>query len=291
MNFGAALLGGFGIYVVKPLVLLFNFILIIRFWRLKVVGGRLILLGLISFFVAEVICAVESYIILQISPSLDILHSVFSATALALITFGFFQFFDKYYLHYINGEKPCFFIRFCEECPRRANKKCKFHRVVAWSIILLILMSTAPLFTEVKAVTTNLADYQLPWESLNKFYDQQFYPFMEKYIGGYTQADLYICISYESRYVLDRIFPIIALINLLAGLILLLLNKSDKWVVLLFSIGFGAIGFCYFEIILYKVNPYVYWGSLGEEVVELASLFLLINMLKLMKNKAKQTAN
>lgn len=291
MNFGAALLGGFGIYVVKPLVLIFNFILILRFWRLNVTGGRVILFGLISFFTAEVICAVESYIIFQISPSLDIMHSVFSATALSLITYGLFLFFDKYYLHYINNEKPCFFIRFCEECPRKSNKKCKFHRVVIWSVILLILMSTAPLFTEVKSVTVNLADYILPWASLNKFYDQQFYPFMEKYIGGYTQADLFICISYESRYVLDRIFPAIALISLLAGLFLLLLNKSDKWAVLFLSLGFGAIGFCYFELVLYKINPYIYVGSVGEEVVELASLFLLIEMFKLMRNKACQPTN
>lgn len=293
MNFGAGLLGGFGIYVVKPLVLLFCFILIMRFRKLKVTGGRLIWLGLWSFFIGEMICAVESYVIFRISATLDILHSIFSASALALITLGLFDFFDRYYLHYINGEKPCFFIRFCEECPRKTRGKCKFHGVIIWSVILIILLSFAPLFSEVTEIKAYPADHQLPWQTLNDFYDQKLVPFLEKYIGGYSQSDLFLTISYESRFVLDRFFPWMALLVMIPGLILLLLNKADRWVVVLFSIGTGAIGFSYFEIILYKVNPYVFIGSVGEELAELAGLFLLMALLKQMRGKsaAAETKN
>jgi rhodanese-related sulfurtransferase len=132
--------------VVKPLYLALSFLLLRLLRRAPAPGLRLLRLGLVGFFLGEVMCAVNFF---WHRPGLvfpvDLLHGAGMVAMSALVPWGLWRLLDERVLHLDDPAQGCAVQRLCGRCWKRDPVRCGLHDLMIPVVIGLAVVALMPL--------------------------------------------------------------------------------------------------------------------------------------------------
>lgn len=240
-------------FILKPLVIVFDDLLLIPFWKLRDKPGMKIMFwSTIIFLIGELACGIDIYIMHKMTFLNEGIHDISMLIAFAGYFFGFYEIL----LNKIGCFKPeCDAFKNCKLDSKLCVKNQQFGIYPVWLFIAGIILGLFPLVaTPVIYQTVLSAGYG------------------QTVIGSYLYDRTY------NLYILQQIiFPISAIIAFIINIILIIYYKKVLpliWKISCF--GLGALGFVYFRIILINIyHPNVIYTVLGEEILELVFMLLL----------------
>lgn len=243
------------------------------------VAGKFMFWGLLSFFVSEVTCGIEVYILLGPNPYFRLAHSFSSAVGAGLLIYGLFVMLDRRALHYFDEGRACFLIPICKDCPKRNGKDCKFHPAYFWGMCIMVLAGVPLLFIPVRELVADPAVTALPFDSLNNFFDEKIVPFMQRWLPHWRKETMYFVLPKELTLAEFRIVPIASMLLGTGAVVLSFWKKYARISFLLACLSAGPLAYAYLEAVCYHIIPQVYLGSIAHEVAELLGLVLLRSVL------------
>lgn len=231
-------------FVVKPLYMLLAVVIIIWLRRASTHDLRAFKLGIIAFLLGEGACALN-YVFMGRSLFLEYLHMIGMLACFSFASWAITEAIDIRLLHITQKEKACAAAELCGRCIKYADVTCGFRRLFLMLIPALMVVAAMPLFVGTKLVSYNAEFLGTPFHCIHPIVYQVF--------------EIRIC-------------PIYGLIFLAASFAALLfggwsaISKSK----LLFAAGFGAIGFCFLRLLLFRFfTDDLVWMAFWEEMTEL----------------------
>ena len=231
----------------KPTYMLLSLALILWLWPRREGGLDLARYGLVAFLAGEWLCAANFTTTSGSSVLLEVGHQLGMVVGSALIPWGFFVLFDERVLRFTDATAPCFAVRLCKECWKRAPVSCGMHRVMLLAAPVLALVSLAPLCVGVRPI-----DVTVPIFGTDVSYRTAF---------GVLLPEL-------------RAYPVGACAALAVTAVLLWRGRHGlRAAERTFFIGIGFMIFSLFRFTLieaYRTVPV--WMDFWEETTELASI-------------------
>jgi hypothetical protein len=232
-----------GLYV-KPLYMLLSLALIIWLWGKTARGMAALFWGLSAFLVGEIFCAINFITYKHTSIFSEYIHSYGMAIAFGFIAYALLEIVDGRILHINHGR--CAMHELCQTCKRVTPLHCAARRISMLTVTMTSMLAFLPLSAS----------------SAPKSYLTELFGFPY----SYARFDLY-------QWYEMRALPLFALMFFTAAFIPLLNSKNDpipRWTKILFSAGFGALGFSLFRLALASIfaNDLV-WFEFWEEFTEL----------------------
>jgi len=289
MELGATLTGLLIVVVVKVLVMVLTAVLVVRL--LKVSHGdtsrlwllippehrarfRVLTWGLIFFALSELACGVEIYVITRSNALLACLHSITSAAAMGLTAIGLAKLFDWRYFHVVDTASPCIAVKTCRECTKRQSGVCRFRALLSVAAVLLMLISVPVFFAPTEPMHADPAFYALPFESLNKKYDQLLAA-RQKANPSAKMPDVSEFHLPEEMLILEfRVLPVLGMLLAAVGIACLAGGKENLGItILLFAVGSQA--YVFFEVLIYGLTRKPIFGFFLHESGELFFLVML----------------
>ncbi|MBI2898645.1 MAG: hypothetical protein HYY17_00500 [Planctomycetes bacterium] len=294
MNLGAILLTLAITVVVKLAVMVLGFRLILRLYGATAASApkrlwillprehwpevRVLRWALVLFFLSELTCGVEIYILFRSHPLLSGTHAVVSGIATGLFALGLFLYFDKKWLQY--GGSACLGNRVCRGCTFRAPESCKFRTVLLLLATFVALAAVPPLFAPTARMYADPKKYILPFPALNAWYDRTAAPWLQAHFPNYSDPSAASYSLPPSMWIIEfRILPCAAALLAVAGIALLLRRREVAGLRFVAS-ALGVLGYVYLEVVLYPATGETLIGSLGHEVAELWFLIATAEFLR-----------
>ena len=290
MELGSVLMALFIGLVVKVAVMIVTTWLLIYMWQ--VIKGKhtqnllqaidireikLLTLGVLSFWFSEMVCAVESYILLEGSPVFSTIHSFTTATGMGLFFLAIMMILDNKVIHMFNPKKTCVGIHICKTCTFIKDNHCHFESLYKLFILLLVFISIPVFFAPVETKYVHVERYVLPFTELNSYYDNTIIPWIKTIYTDYQPTDRSFKLPGVQLFVDYRIFPTMTIIlSLLSALLLRIKRKKQSFGLFFFNLG--LVAFIYFQYILHFDD--ILFGSLMHELMELWFLFITYVLLK-----------
>ncbi len=294
MDLGAELLALLIVVLVKGAVLVLGSWLLLRLYQASYAKGhvrrlwlllpdrdrpevKLLWWSLVCFFVSELTCGVEVYILFQSSVVLSTVHAVSSAVGMGIFALGAYRFVDKKFIAY--GQKRCLLNRVCMGCPVVGGGRCKFSLISLLGATFVGLMTFAPMCASTAQLSAHPERYILPFPALNRWYDGELVPWLQLHIPGYERSGIAYVIP-ESILVLEwKILPGIVLGLCVCAVVMMRLRKQVQGVHV-FVFATGMLCYSYFQLILYRGVDDLLLGSLGHEVAEFWFLVMVVELLR-----------
>ncbi len=250
---------------------------------------KILFFSLFLFWISELVCGIEMYIILQTHYLLKIIHVFSSAFGMGLFLIGIFLIIDKRVLHVFNQDKPCFAISVCKGCTYRQKEKCSFELMYKLMLVLLFIATIPIFYASTEVQFADIEKYKLPFESLNNYYDTVIIPFIQKIYTGYEPGGKDLYIPYAQVFSEYRIIPVLTIILCLStGNLLYFKRMLYSICTALFAVG--IIFFSYFQMLTNYVTQDSLLGALMHEIAELWFLLLTIDILKKLYRYRKTSA-
>lgn len=289
MNLGAALLGLFIAFVLKIAVMVVGATLMLRLFRTSFAASprRMWLLvpeadrpylkpltwGLVFFFASEITCGIEVYILSRSSAITSSLHSLTSATAMALTAIGVFRLFDRKLFHLVDTSSACVALKTCGTCSKRAHGRCTFRPAMTIAAMLLLVAPLPILFASTTRLYADPRPYALPLASWNRWYDGVVVPFLNAHFTN-VSTDWSAFFLPKTMLVIEyRIFPLVAVAMTAVSIVLFLRDRENAAITMLLAAS-GVAAYSYFEAAIYAMTNDALFGSLAHEIGEF--LFLLL---------------
>ena len=231
-------------FAIKPLYILLSFALLIAIRKLKSLDMVALRWALVSFFVGEVICAINYLFFTNASYLLEYLHNCGMVLSFGFASFALFEALDLRLIRYSDPEKKCAGLDLCHACIKYTQAPCGFKRLFLFLAPALAILCLMPFCAELKNVSYNSVIWGVT------------YNFMEAKIFQ----------IFELRYC-----PAIALIFFLASFLVLWFKKNNPVPLakILFSIAMGFFSFGFFRMFLfYSYQDNILWFSNWEEITE-----------------------
>lgn len=291
MDLGAALVALLIALVVKVAVLVLGARLLLRAYGVPRPRGsamrllpaepsvqvRILRGSLALFYVAELTCGIEVYVLLRSNPWVSGIHGVTSALGMGLFALGLWLHLDERSLRF--GQRRCALTGLCRGCAVARGQTCRMQRLGMLVGTFAALAALYPLFAPVDRLVADMSRYVLPFEGLNAWYDAVVVPWLAAHFPGHDPSGEAYHI-HESTMVLElRVLPAVAFVVAVAAIVLFRFGRDRRAAGLLsFSVGFLA--YSYFELVLYLTTDDVILGSLGHEVGELWFLLAASELLR-----------
>ena len=230
-------------FVIKPVYILLSFALLVAVRKLKSPDMISLRWALVSFFVGEVICAINYLFFTNASYLLEYLHNYGMVLSFGFAGFALFEALDLRLIRYSDPEKKCAGLDLCRACIKYTQAPCGFQRLFLFLAPALAVLCLMPLSAGLKNVSYNSVIWGVT------------YNFMEAKIFQ----------IFELRYC-----PAIALIFFSASALVLWLKKNPVPLAkILFSIAMGFFSFSFFRMLLfYSYQDNILWFSNWEEITE-----------------------
>jgi len=230
-------------FVVKTLYILLSFALLVAVRKLKSLDMISLRWALASFFVGEVICAINYLFFTNASYLLEYFHNYGMVLSFGFAGFALFEGLDLRLVRYSDPEKKCAGLELCRACVKYAEAPCGFQRMFLFLAPAFAVLCLMPFCAGMKNVSYN----SVIWGTT--------YNFMEAKIFQ----------IFELRYC-----PAIALVFFSASALVLWLKKNPVPAAkVLFSIAMGFFGFSFFRMVLfYSYQDNILWFSNWEELTE-----------------------
>lgn len=221
--------------------------------------------SLILFYISEITCGVEVYVILRSSAVFSGIHGITSGLGMGLFGLGLYGFVDRRFFRY--GTTRCLANRICRGCTVEQEEGCKFRLVALLIATFAAMAAVAPFFVPVQRMYADTSRYILPFPSLNAWYDGTVVPWLVAHVPGYTPSGIAYYLPASELFIEYRIEPAIAMACAIAAIVLLRRSRYHAGMSAL-AFGAGMLCYSYLEMVLYRVTGDVLLGSLGHEVVE-----------------------
>lgn len=293
MDLGAAILALFTGLVVKVAVMIFGGWMVVKLYRAShgdaprrlwlllpeehLPEVRLLWWSLLLFFVAELVCGIEVYVLFQSNPWFSGIHAVTSALGMGLFTLGVYLYLDKKLFRY--GERACLVNRICRGCTIEEPAGCTYRTTLLLTATFVGLAALPAFFVPTDPMHADPTRWVLPFASWNAFYDETYVPWVRSFVPGYEPSSIAYTLPASMMWIEFRIQP--AIVMVLAAVAVALGRagrERDAAKVLVFTVG--LLCYPYFELVLYRVTGDVYIGSLGHEVAEFWFLVAMAEFLR-----------
>lgn len=295
MDFGAALMGLFIGFVIKVFVMVLAGVLMVRLYRISLKATttekmwliipddqrhRFLMLtcGLILFFISELTCGIEVYILTRSSPIISSLHSITSAFAMAFTAVGMFQLFDWKYFHLVERNAPCIATKSCGICTKRALGYCQYRSTLLTTATLVFFMAVPIFFASTTKLYANPKPYVLPFQSWNIWYDNTVIPWLNRTFSNVVTDGTAFYLPEAMLIIEFRILPIVGMLLSALSIFVVLAKKEDLGITLLLM-ALGILGYSYFEAVIYALTHDVIFGSLMHETGEFIFLVMAADIL------------
>ncbi|OIP41347.1 MAG: hypothetical protein AUK47_06465 [Deltaproteobacteria bacterium CG2_30_63_29] len=238
---------------------------------------RLLKWSLILFYVSEVTCGVEVYVILESNPWLAGVHAFVSSAGMSLFALWAFLWVDKRLIRY--GQKACLINRVCKGCTIESELGCRYHKTVLLAATFIAFATLLPLFAGVDAMPADSTRYILPFDSMNQWYDSTLVPWLEANVEAYEPGGAAYVLPTEMLFIEFRVLPLMALAGILAGIGLLLRRKELLGMKVL-VVSVGGFAYAFSELVLIKGTDDIIIASLSHEIAEFWFLVAVVEFLR-----------
>lgn len=287
MDLGAALLGLVIAAGIKVAVMTLSAVLLARVYRaanedaLKTLDAppRLLAWGLGFFFLSELTCGVEVYILTRSSPWFSGAHSLCSAAAAALCAIGLFEYFDRRVLHWSDRSGPCFAVKACGVCTKRSEGACRYRAAFLIGATLWVCLALPAFWADVSRMPADPRPYVLPFESWNRWYDAALVPWLKGFFPSAVFDGEAFYLPGSILFIEFRLFPALGAALGAAAVVQTLRGDEDMGAGLLLASG-GVLGYALFEVYVYGMTRDPIVGSLVHELAELLTLVLFAELLR-----------
>lgn len=292
MDFGAALIGLVISMFTKVIIMAWAFKMILKSYKslhqsptkrpwLLVPASlreqfRPLYWSLIFFFISELVCGIEVYIVMQTSELYRAFHAFSSAIGMGLFALGIYQLIDDRILQY--GTNRCVINRVCQGCTVIKGKKCEFQASILIAATFLLLASIPPQFAETSWMQAEPQRWLLPFPTLNSWYDTVLVPWLMNNVPGYKPIGAAFFLPTSTQIIDMKILPAIAGVMALVGGIIYW-KGSLKNGIKLIVLSTGPLAYSYYELILNRVTGDLFLGALGHEIGEFLFLVLIAEIL------------
>lgn len=293
MDWGAVILALFIAFVVKVVVMFLGAQMVLRVYqatyqepprrlwillpRQHLPEIRILWWSLVLFFIAEITCGVEVFILFRSSPILSGTHAIVSAVGMMLFALGTWLYLDKKIFHY--GEPGCLGNYVCDGCTVHDKEGCKFLLVILLGATFVVMGAFQALFAPTDTMFAQTRKYLLSSESLNAWFTRVIEPWLQEHLPNYVPSGAAYYLP-SSMFVIEfRILPAITAILAVIGIVFLR-TRRERLGIRFTAVAFGILCYTYLEIILYPATGDVLLGSLGHEVVELWFLMITAEFLR-----------
>lgn len=282
MNLGAALLALTIALLLKLLVMVFGGRLLYRFFRSRFVSRpkrqwillpernsaevRLLFWALIFFYLSEITCGIEIYVIFRSSPWLSGTHAFASAIGMALFVMGLWEHIDRELLRF--GQPSCLLNRICKGCTIGGPPGCKFNTLALLVAAFVVLASLPPFLASTDQMVADPRRWLLPFPTLlNDWYDQSLQPWLRSRFPDMDLSGGAYYIYRVINVIEYRVLPAAALLLALAGLALQRLGRQRHGFILSAAAS-GVLGYVYLELVTTRLHGDALAGGVMHEVAE-----------------------
>lgn len=246
-------------YGMKPLYMLLAGTMAYRMRKSTSQDLRYLMIGLISFFAGEMICAVNYLSTGSLNDPLEILHGLGMVGAGIFIPWSFFIFMDERVLHLSSEDRRCGFLPFCGRCGKKDESGCGMKRVIRYTIPGFILVALIPLTRPLE-------------------------PYMHTIV--IFKSNVLFPSTHALQYSEFIVYPVIsALLFAASGMALLKTDDMSSWARFFFP-GLGFMTFSFFRFVLtYAFLPSPVWSNIWEEVTELLAILFIALILRIFREQ------
>jgi cellulose synthase/poly-beta-1,6-N-acetylglucosamine synthase-like glycosyltransferase len=216
--------------------------------------------------VSELVCGIETYVILGSTIALGGLHTLTSSLGMGVFALGLYQFFNRRFIGY--AEPRCVVNRLCRGCTVGQPGGCRYTTLLMLGTGLAAAMTIPSFFVSTQALAPDPTKFVIPFASWNHWFDtvglpsiRWLFPTFDPTAASFTYPSSILALKFH-------VLPAAALVVLVTGMALLRLGREATGLsAAVFAIG--MVCFSYLEVVLYRVIGDAYIGGLGHELCEL----------------------
>ncbi|MBI5516209.1 MAG: hypothetical protein HY909_20660 [Deltaproteobacteria bacterium] len=292
MNFGAALVALGLALVLKVAVMVLGARLLVKVFRARhgapprrpwllvprrnTPEVRLLTWALVLFYVTELTCGIEIYVIFRSSPWLSSIHSVASGVGMALFALGLFEHLDRELLRF--GQPSCLVNRVCRGCTLAEPEGCRMSALLLLLAGFVALAALPPFLASTEPMIADPRRWLLPFPALNAWYDHSFIPWVRSLLPGMDPTGGAYVIREVVNVLEFRVLPAAALVAAVGG-VALLRRGSHRAGLRLTLAAAGVLAYVYLELITFRIHGDALAGGVMHEVAELWFLVVVAEYL------------
>ena len=248
--------------VIKPTYMVLSFILILFLRKKKEKDLVLINLGLITFLVGELFCAINFLLAGGENDLFETLHGLGMVGLWIFLPWGIIRLLDERVIFFTDSTKRCAMSSLCHKCWKTQNVICGINRILPYAAISLALLALMPITAPVK-------------------------PF--KIIMTINDTPTIFSFSPMVLFFELRLYAVLGSIFLLySGIILKFRNNKFNISEIFFFIGFGFMFYSLFRFVLLACYDGIpQWMNFWEEFSELIMISLLSYFLFIFRKQFK----
>ena len=282
MDLGSAIVALMMVVLLKPAVMILGLRLVLRLRPAigrapsrspvyaiapeDLADARVVFWALAVFFASECMCGVEVYVVVGSSPVFSALHASLSALGMGLTGLAVARVVDRKVLRY--ADPGCAAARLCRGCTVQTPLGCKLRGVLELASGLAAFAAIAPFFASVKEMAADTGRWELPFPSLNAWYDAHVVPRLVATLPGYSPHGVGFSMQASELVLEYRVIPGLALALFVVAFVAARARREAVAVRVL-AFGLGLVVYSLLELVLYDVTGDVILGSLGHELTEL----------------------
>jgi hypothetical protein len=231
-------------------------------------GVRLIFWALVFFYVSELTCGIEIYVIFRSSPWLSGTHAFASAAGMALFALGLWRHLDHRVVRF--GRPACAMNRICRGCTVATRAGCRFHTTFLLIGALVVMAGFPPLLAPVDEMVADPRRWLLPFPAVNRWYDGVLQPWLQARFPGVDMTGGAYYIREIVNVIEYRVLPLVALALSVAGVILLARDRGSarRRGEPLVVAAIGVLSYVYLELVTFRVHGDVLAGGVMHELLE-----------------------
>ncbi len=238
---------------------------------------RILWWSLVLFYVSELTCGIEIYVLFQSNAYLEGVHGVCSALGMGLFALGAYLVFDKRMLRFTS--RRCALRGVCRGCTVEDEEGCRFNHLLVLVATFVALAALFPLRVSTEQLNADPSVYILPFESLNAWWDATLVPWLQANIASYSPSGTAYFIPHSVLTLEFVALPLVAFAVSVAA-IFRLRRRELKQGTKLLVFAAGVLCYCYFELLIYKTTADIIFGSLVHELAELWFLLAAAELLR-----------
>ncbi len=238
-------------FIIKPIYMLLSLLAIFMLRKTKAIDLLALRWAMISFFVGEAFCAINYLIFNDDSYLSEFIHSFGMVLSFVFVSYAFIEGFDSRIIRFSDTSKRCAMLTICKSCYKHSPIECNLHKMFKFLVPVFILLATMPLLFDTLPISYNTIVFDTPY-SFSHLTAYQIYEF--------------------------RVLPFTAIAFFLATMLFIFTNRvTDDKTKILFSLGFGFLGFSIFRLFIFGVyQTNLVWFTVWEEVTELMYIAMVL---------------
>lgn len=240
-------------------------------------GARVLWASLALFAFSELVCSVETYVILRATTVTSVAHALTSALGMGLFGLWLYDHADGRVLRF--GQPRCAARRLCGTCTLARPEGCNLRVTAGLVASFVALAALVPLFVAIDPLGTDLRRFVLPFAAPNALYDRVVVPWLGAHAPTLSPTAEAFVMGSTELFVELRATPLVAFVVAALGTVRLL--RGDlRGGARLAALAGGMLCYVFLELVCYRGIGDVLLGSLVHESAELWFMVFTVELLR-----------